>query len=395
MDVGREDLHIQRCPSGRQMLVNQHRHRIRFFPRGTTRDPDSEFTPRCRAGQQRRNHVSLQTLKRLLVPKELRDADQQVAVQGMQFCRVVAQSPYVLGQIVRPVQPQPPLQTAAHRGRSVMAEIDAEFVLQEPKHDVHVSVRAHRHEFRRQDQRRSVFGEVLQDRPRHFIGRQHGIHRPGFHGAARHPVESGGLLALSDDQAALFVNRQQSARTVAAGSRENDRRGLPSGILGQGTEKHVDRHRQSLARVPFRQMEAASGDNHLRLGGNQVDGIRLDLQPLLDAMHGHRRMPGQQLVHQALEVRREMLDHHKGQPGVRRQGVEKRLQSLQPARRGTDAHDASRASEARGRRSDRCWRLPVPQRALVAVRLPWEFSSLSFSVFAGRQAGRTSGCART
>jgi hypothetical protein len=50
-------------------------------------------------------------------------------------------------------------------------------------------------------------------------------------------------------------------------------------------------------------------------------------------------VPREQLVHEALEVGREVLDDHEGEPAGRRDRLEEALESLQPAGRGTDADD--------------------------------------------------------
>ena len=47
----------------------------------------------------------------------------------------------------------------------------------------------------------------------------------------------------------------------------------------------------------------------------------------------------EELVHQALEVRRQVLDDDERHPGVLRQVVEEALERLEPAGGGADAHD--------------------------------------------------------
>ena len=69
----------------------------------------------------------------------------------------------------------------------------------------------------------------------------------------------------------------------------------------------------------------------------------------------------EQLVHQALEVGRQVLDDDEGHPACRRQGVEEALERLEPAGGGADADD----------QEVRCRVPPVPFSLLMDSLAPF------------------------
>ena len=82
----------------------------------------------------------------------------------------------------------------------------------------------------------------------------------------------------------------------------------------------------------------AAGDDHLLLGRNEIDGVRLHGHTVLDAADGDGRPPCQQFVHEAAEVRREVLNDDEGQPRLGGHLVEELFQGFKPARRGSNAY---------------------------------------------------------
>ncbi|HYJ51844.1 MAG TPA: hypothetical protein VEW04_01615, partial [Allosphingosinicella sp.] len=57
--------------------------------------------------------------------------------------------------------------------------------------------------------------------------------------------------------------------------------------------------------------------------------VGLDRHPVLDQMDRQRGVPREQLVHQALEVGRQVLDDHEGHAGVFGQRVEEALECVE------------------------------------------------------------------
>ena len=87
------------------------------------------------------------------------------------------------------------------------------------------------------------------------------------------------------------------------------------------------------------QVQLAVPDRQDMAGTDDVDMIRLDRHAILDLVHRHRGMPGEDLGHHAFAVRREVLDQDERHAAVRPHGVEKLGESFQAARGGADADD--------------------------------------------------------
>ena len=71
----------------------------------------------------------------------------------------------------------------------------------------------------------------------------------------------------------------------------------------------------------------------------KVDRVGFDLALGLDPDNAHLRMPGQDLVHQALEVRRQMLDDDERRTGVLGEVIEELLNRRKPPGGGTNADE--------------------------------------------------------
>ena len=90
------------------------------------------------------------------------------------------------------------------------------------------------------------------------------------------------------------------------------------------------------------QEQAAAGDDHLVLGRDQIDVLRLDRHPVLDEVDRQLGVTGQELVHHALEVGREVLNDDERHARLLGQVVEEALDRLEPAGGGADPHDVRR-----------------------------------------------------
>jgi hypothetical protein len=180
--------------------------------------------------------------------------------------------------------------------------------------------------------------------------RQDQVDRAGVHRAAGHAVEFCGALTLGDDEAPRLVNRPDPPRAVAAGSGEDDGYRTTTEILGQGPEEGVDGQKEPLGRVAFGELEPPSGDGHLVFGRHEVDGIGLYLHAIVGPAHLELGMGDQELVHQAAEIRGQVLDDDERQlPGPSQPGHEP-LQRLEPpGRRPHRDHEPSLGGRSRCR----------------------------------------------
>ena len=88
--------------------------------------------------------------------------------------------------------------------------------------------------------------------------------------------------------------------------------------------------------------EVPIANDHLLLRRHQIDVVGLDRHAVLGNDHRHLAVPGDQLVHQAAEVRGQMLDDDEGHPGVGRQTAEQLFERLEAACRSADPDNAGR-----------------------------------------------------
>ncbi len=83
-------------------------------------------------------------------------------------------------------------------------------------------------------------------------------------------------------------------------------------------------------------------DDHLLFCWNQIDAVRFDLNAVLDQMHRQLGAAGQDLIHQTLEVRGQVLHDHERHPRVEWDLLEESLERLEPACRCADADYGNR-----------------------------------------------------
>jgi len=161
------------------------------------------------------------------------------------------------------------------------------------------------------------------------------------------------------------VDILDAARAVAAAARQHDGDRTFAGVLSQRSEEMIDRKRQPVPRIAIAQQQLAPLDDHFLHRGQQVDGVGLHHHFVLSMLDRDGRPAAEELVHQALEIRRQVLQNDEGHPGVGRQPCEQPLERLEPARRGADADDVKVRFGARPFHHDRgtsAQSLPDPTR---------------------------------
>ena len=342
VDVGGKDLHVQRLACRFHRLLNEHRQRIRFLAGRAGRDPDSQLVGFLRLGDQPRHNLPLQKGPGLGVAKEAGDVDQQVFVQRRPFLfRCFQQFDVLFGRSATGDH-APPLDPPAQRARLVVREIDP-LVTRDERRDFSQDG------FRRRfgnglDHAARRVGCVVVNRAGQLARRQHVIGEPGGDHAAGHAVELGRFRVLHQHDPARFVDRPHAARPVAAGPRQDHADRQIAQTAGQRVQKDVDGkiNRMPLRQVLIGQEELAVRDGHVLFGRNQIDRVRLQRHAVLDPVQRHVGVPREQLAHQTLEFRREMLHDDKRQPAVLRHAAEELLQRLQPPGRRADPDDVRR-----------------------------------------------------
>ena len=91
-----------------------------------------------------------------------------------------------------------------------------------------------------------------------------------------------------------------------------------AGVLREGAEEMIDGEREAVPRIPITEEEPPFLDDHLLHRREEIQHVGLDQRLVLGLPYGHGGAAPQQLVHEALEVRRQVLQDDKGHPGIRR-----------------------------------------------------------------------------
>ena len=115
-------------------------------------------------------------------------------------------------------------------------------------------------------------------------------------------------------------------------------------VLRQGAEEEIDRPVLAAGFLPGQQLQDPLRDDHVAVGRDDVDVVRLHPRLVLDLGDRHRGRPRQDLRQQAVVRRGQVLHQHEGHAGVDRQRAEQLREGLQPAGRGADADDRERGA---------------------------------------------------
>ena len=276
----------------------------------------------------------------LLVAEEAGHADEQIPVEQVELLAAAPEPLDVSVHVLGARQHQPALDAPGHGAGLVVREVDAVLGLEHLVHGREAVARAIDDSRRR---REAAAPRVLQEDRRHLAGRQHMVGHAGVARRPGHSVELRARRVLDDDQAAGVVDGADAARAVAAASGEDHGHGAPAAVLRERAEEDVDRERELvLLAIPLAEEEAAARDDHLLLGGDEIDVVRRDGHPVLDELDRQLRMPREQLVHQAAKVGGQVLDDDVRHPALAGRAVEESLERLEPAGGGADADDERR-----------------------------------------------------
>jgi len=128
------------------------------------------------------------------------------------------------------------------------------------------------------------------------------------------PLNLGGCRTLAEDDAARAAHVLDAARTVTCRCPTGRPPPRARGILGQRPEEVVDRQREAVTRIASAQQKMAAADDHFLHRRQEIDRVGLDTHPVLRLPDRQRCAPPEQLVHQALEIGRQVLQHHEAIP---------------------------------------------------------------------------------
>ena len=115
MYVGGENLDVGISFVCRRKLVKEHGQRIGFLARGAAGSPDAQPFLRGSLVEKLGNDFGFDDLKGLAVAKELRDFDEKIAIQRVDFVFVGFQKRQVIGQRRGVLQRHAPLESSGQR----------------------------------------------------------------------------------------------------------------------------------------------------------------------------------------------------------------------------------------------------------------------------------------
>jgi hypothetical protein len=217
-----------------------------------------------------------------------------------------------------------------------MREVDGIFVAEQPEDGVDPPLVASR---RRQLQAGGAGAPQGRQRGGDLVGGQYVVDVAAAQGAERHAVELRGFRGLTNHGAAGAADFLHAARAVAAAAGEHHRDRPAAHVLRQGSEEQVDRQRQSVPGVLVVQQELPLPDDHFLHRRQQVDRVGLDRHVVIGLPDTQGRATREQLVHQTLEVGRQVLQHDECHARVSRKLGEQPLERIEAARRRTNGHD--------------------------------------------------------
>jgi hypothetical protein len=363
VDVGREDLQVEPAAERLDLLVEEDGDGEGLLAGGAARDPDAERVVDARGAHQRGDHLARELLEALRVAEELGHPDEHLLVERAHLARRAAEEREVVLQRRGLGDVHPPLEAADDGPGLVVGEVDPGLAQHHAQHRGHALLRRVE---RRGGRAAAADGEVLGVAHQllgHEVGRGDVVDQAGGDGAPRHPVEAGARRLLHQGQPADLLDGADAAHAVRPGAGEHDADGAVALVFGEGAEEDVDReaHRAVGGLVGEAQLPVL--DLEVLPRRDQVNGVGLDRDALVGAPDGHPGALREQLHHEALVVRREVLDDDEGHPAVDGRAVEEDLQRLEAAGGGAHPDHVERAARRRGCRGDarRC----VPAGILV------------------------------
>ena len=158
-------------------------------------------------------------------------------------------------------------------------------------------------------------------------------------------------LGLAEGQPAMLLDRRDAERAIAAEPGQDDADGVLALVLRQRGEKRVDRDAAGRGRRWTSEMQGAASDRQDGVRWNDIDLVRADLHRVLDEVHRHRGVAGDDRDQGALIVGIKVLNQHEGHASVGWHLREERFEGVDTARRGAEANDQPGSIRHNGGRS--------------------------------------------
>ena len=374
VEVGREDLHRLRALERLHRLGDEDRERVRLLARRAARGPEAEHGAARFLGEELREHLVLERVKRLWVAEEARDADQQIPEERLDLGGRLLEELHVVVERLELMDGHAPVDAAVDRARLVLREVVPRLPAQQDEDLAQRVLALGRGGARRARVRAERVRGVLEQLRGHLARGQLVVDEARRERAPRHPVELGGGGRLRHDHAALGLDRAHAERAVAARAREHDADRALLLILRERAEEEVDREPLPARLRRLEELQGAVQEREVVVRRDDVDGVDPHRHPVLDLEHRHPRVVPEQVAEEALVVGREVLHEHERhvRGAVGGHPREERLEGGEPAGGGADPDDREVHGSTRGRglvgghRRLRLWRCCVGHREYLS-----------------------------
>ncbi len=335
--VGREDLERPLRAGVADRLVQRDGDRARLLACGAARDPGAQLALGLDLARGELVELRAHRVEAGRVAEEGRDADEKVVLQRRKLAGIALEESCVVAKVREVREARAPLHSAEHGAALVLLEVHQQAMAHQRDHFLdHLGGLA---------VRELSGGHVLDQRARKALGGEHRVRGPGLDRRAGHAVEGRRFGIFHQHQPARGLDAADAARAVGARARKDHRDRARLAFGGERDEELVDREGEVAIRGPVGHLQAAVGDLDLLARRQQVDVVGLHPLAVTRLAHRDGGKAREQLLHEALVVRREVLDDHEGHAGARRHRAEEAFEGFEPARRGTYPGD-ERANRA-------------------------------------------------
>ena len=349
VEVGGKDLDRDFSPGPERLhrLLEHDGQGIGFFAGGAAGHPRAQRLTGRTAREQRGQGVLAQVFPGRGVAEKVCHSDQQFLEEQIQFLRVLLQVADIGRHLADLVKAHAALDPAIECVPLVEGKVVAGVVSQQ---DDHLSQRAQtlvfRPYFRSRDERGTL--QVGQDFPRQFRRRSHDVRQPGVNRAARHGFEFCRRRFLHQHHPGLFLDGAQPERAVGTHAGENHVNAVVLPVLRQGAEEKINGQAQPARRHRFEQVQHPVQDGHVLVRRDEVNTVRSYRGLIPDLHDAHVGGALQQLVHDSLVRRVQVLDDDKRHAAALGHAPQELFQGFESAGGGADADNRERNARRRG-----------------------------------------------
>ncbi len=312
VDVCGKYLHHVALPDHILALGNQDGQGIGFLAGGASRNPDSDDSACRLSGKKPGDGLLLHHTKGIRITEKTGHSDQQIAKQRIYLRGGLLQMFDVSVHCFDLMNRHAPFDSAKDGAWFVLGKIVAGLGA---KQDAYFPERIFDPGYR------DGCGPVQFAKSMSHIGHKLDRHlgrwklvvdHAGGNGASRHAVIFGGFGVLNHDHAALTLDGPHPQGAVTAGAGQHDDDGQLMLVLGQGSEKKINRHTVAPGRAGFEQLKGSIQKGHIPVGRNDVGTVGLDRHSVLDLENQHAGIALDKVGEDTFVVRGQMLHQNKG-----------------------------------------------------------------------------------